>query len=87
MRIFYGALLMLFAASMLTSCGHKKPVINETNVLHANEEVLTKVIIYDVFSPPVASRIYAYTNLAEYEAQRFADPKYCSLTDQLKGFG
>ena len=72
---------------LLTACGHKKNVINETNVLHANEETLTKVIIYDVFTPPVASRIYAYTNLASYEAIRFANPKYNSLTVQLKGFG
>ncbi len=87
MRIFYNALLILAVSFFIASCGHKKPVINETDVLHANEEELTKVIIYDVFTPPVASRIYAYANLAAYEAQRFADPKYCSLTAQLKGFG
>lgn len=87
MRIFYSALLILSVSSLLSSCTHTKPAIKETDVLHANEEVLTKVIIYDVFSPPVASRIYGYANLASYEAQRFADPKYRSLTDQLKGFG
>ena len=29
---------------------------------------LTDVIIHDIFKPPVASRIYAYANLAGYEA-------------------
>ena len=48
---------------------------------------LTQVIIYDVFTPPVAARIYGYTNLASYEAMRYADPKYNSITAQLKGFG
>ena len=46
---------------------------------------LTDAIIYDIYSPPVASRLYAYTNLAYYEAIR---PAYQSnsITNQLKGF-
>lgn len=44
---------------------------------------LSDVIIADIFTPPVASRIYAYTNVAAYEAVRFQDPKYKSLTNQL----
>ena len=28
---------------------------------------VTEVIIHDIFSPPVASRIYAYSNMAAYE--------------------
>jgi hypothetical protein len=39
-----------------------------------------------VFTPPVAARIYAYTNLASYEAMKFANPKYNSLTNQLREF-
>ncbi len=72
---------------ILTGCTYKpKPVLNEAEILHSNEEQLTRVIIYDVFSPPVASRIYGYTNLASYEAMRHADAKYPSFTAQLKGF-
>jgi len=77
---------LLMAGMLFAGCRHKA-AINETDVLHANEEELTKVIIYDVFTPPVASRIYAYTNLASYEAVRFVNPKYVSLAAQLKGFG
>lgn len=44
------------------------------------------MIIYDVFTPPVASRIYAYASLASYEAIRFENPDYLSLTTQLHGF-
>jgi hypothetical protein len=74
-------------ALLLASCVHKeKAVINEAEILHSNEEQLTHVIIYDVFTPPVASRIYGYTGLASYEALRYADPKYNSLITQLKGF-
>ena len=33
------------------------------------------------------ARIYGYTSLAAYEAIRYADPKYNSITAQLRGFG
>ena len=80
--------LFFFSVVILSSCGQKsKPAIDESEVLHSNEQALTKVVIYDVFSPPVASRIYGYTNLASYEALRYADPKYNSITAQLNGFG
>lgn len=79
---------ILFLMVLLTSCIHKdKQVIDEAGILHTNEDQLTHVIIYDVFTPPVASRIYAYTNLASYEAMRYTDPKCNSITAQLKGFG
>lgn len=84
---YLNCLLILFATALLFSCGHKKKLsIKDTDILHANEEQLTRVIVYDVFSPPVASRIYGYTNLASYEAMRYADPRYNSLIAQMKGF-
>src|SRR3569833_486888 len=82
LSIFFAAILFFF----LTSCGHKGSLPVDTDVLHANEDALTHVIIYDVFTPPVAARIYAYTNLASYEAMKYADPKYNSLTAQLRDF-
>ncbi len=65
----------------------KAAMLSDAAVLHANEDQLTQVIIYDVFTPPVASRIYGYTALASYEAMRYADPKFNSIAVQLKGFG
>ncbi len=65
----------------------KAAMLSDAAVLHANEDQLTQVIIYDVFTPPVAARIYGYTALASYEAMRYADPKYNSIAVQLKGFG
>lgn len=62
-------------------------MINSTDVLHENQDQLTQIIIYDVFSPPVASRIYAYTSLASYEAIRFAKPGNESIAEKLNGFG
>ena len=46
---------------------------------------LTDVIIADIFTPPVASRIYAYPNIAAYEALRFMDDKHESYYGLLNG--
>jgi hypothetical protein len=44
---------------------------------------LSEIIIRDIFTPPVASRIYAYTNIAAYEALVPAHPDFQSLGGQL----
>ncbi|MDB5022362.1 MAG: vanadium-dependent haloperoxidase, partial [Mucilaginibacter sp.] len=42
---------------LLYACrGKEKGPIDGATVLHQNEDQLTNVIIYDVFTPPVASR-------------------------------
>ena len=46
---------------------------------------LTDVIVYDIFSPPVASRIYAYPNIAAYEVIAATNENYRSLAGQLNG--
>ena len=45
---------------------------------------LTDVIVYDIFSPPQASRIYAYPSIAAYETLQLKHPAYKSLAGQLK---
>jgi hypothetical protein len=60
--------------------------LSDAEILHQNQDQLTEVIIYDVFSPPVASRIYAYSSLASYEAMRFAQPGSKSMASALNGF-
>ncbi|MEP6514369.1 MAG: vanadium-dependent haloperoxidase [Parafilimonas sp.] len=44
---------------------------------------LTQVIISDIFTPPVCSRIYAYTNIAAYEALRPGYKNYPSYAGTL----
>ncbi|WP_411032121.1 vanadium-dependent haloperoxidase [Spongiimicrobium sp. 3-5] len=46
---------------------------------------LTDVIVADIFTPPVASRIYSYPNIAAYESIRFMDPSKPSLVGKLNG--
>jgi len=88
MKYLFRVSFVLLVVMSMISCRHKESSpIDEAAVLHENEDQLTNVIIYDVFTPPVASRIYGYTALASYEAIRYADPKYNSITAQLRGFG
>src|ERR1700679_86954 len=48
---------------------------------------LTDIMVHDIFSPPVASRIYLYTSIAAYETMVKAHPQeYASLNGQIKGF-
>ena len=46
---------------------------------------LSSVVIRDIFTPPVCSRIYAYPNVAAYEALVSGYPSYRSLAGQLNG--
>jgi hypothetical protein len=87
MKIFIYSIQILLCCTLLFGCKEKKNVvINDVDVLHQNQDQLTQIIIYDVFSPPVASRIYAYTSLASYEAIRFSKPAAPSIAEKLNGF-
>ena len=55
------------------------------NYLHRAIKQVTDVIVHDIYSPPVAARIYAYTTIGGYEAGRFADGDYLSFAEQLHG--
>ncbi len=57
----------------------------DAGALHRSIKVVTDVMVHDIFSPPVASRIYAYVSVAGYEAARAGDGRYRSLAGQLFG--
>ena len=87
----FGYLLALVLVG-LSSC-RKAASPAEYNAKAANVEYynaalnkLTEVVIHDIFSPPVASRIYSYANLAGYEALVPFDAQYESLGGKLKRF-
>lgn len=53
------------------------------NHIHKGVDNVTNVIIHDIFSPPVASRIYMYSSIAAYEATRYADSSLVTLSGQI----
>jgi hypothetical protein len=72
-----------YALYMLAGTAHAQP---GTTLLHRAEQNLTRVIVHDIFSPPVASRIYLYANAAAYETLVLGHEGYKSLYGQAKGF-
>ncbi len=83
--IMYSSFLVLVS---LNSCKEttKQKTITGSAIQYYCVQKLTDVIVYDIFSPPVASRIYSYSNLAYYEALKFAYPNEASIISKLKGF-
>lgn len=55
--------------------------------MHRSIKAVTDVMVHDIYSPPVASRIYAYITVAGYEAAINGNSKYLSLSNQLNGLG
>jgi hypothetical protein len=58
---------------------------SDADLLHKAVDDLTSVMVYDIFSPPQASRAYTYASIAAYEAMRHDDSSYRTLAGQLRG--
>jgi hypothetical protein len=78
-------ILILFLVSCNTGSIDYKKKVQKTEFIHRSLKQITDVIVHDIFSPPVASRIYAYTTIAAYEAIIHQDSSYVSLAGQLNG--
>lgn len=82
---FLGVLLFTVLLTT-TSCNKKKdPIVLTGEDFHASVDKVTEVMVHDIFSPPVASRIYAYPNIAAYEILAQNSANYRSLASQLRG--
>ncbi|WP_299550502.1 phosphatase PAP2 family protein [Seonamhaeicola sp.] len=70
---------------VLQSCKtEKEPIaISATDFYNAVEQV-TQIMVHDIFSPPVASRIYVYPNIAAYEIISQNSDTYKPLAGQLR---
>lgn len=68
------------------SCNkEQQPITISTDDYHSAVEKLTEVMIRDIFSPPLASRVYVYPNIAAYETLNQDHSQYQSLVNQLNG--
>src|SRR5688572_5418430 len=76
-------ILLLLISCTVSATDHWKQKADDPNFLHRAIKQVTDVIVHDIFSPPVASRIYAYITIAAYEASIHDDAKYISLAGQL----
>lgn len=79
------------AAALLAGLGCQRTPANyreiaaDPELLHRSVEQVTEAMMASITSPPVASRTYAYSSIAAYEAMRHEFTGYRSLAGQLKG--
>jgi len=78
-------LCITFLGGCSTDNADYAKVTSNPEFIHRSLKQVTDRIVHDIFSPPVASRIYTYTSVAGYEAVRHADPALLSLSGQLTG--
>ena len=70
-------------ASIFAGKKNWKELADSPDYLHRAIKQVTDVIVHDVYSPPVASRTYAYITVAAYEAARNENAGCLSLAGQL----
>ena len=78
--------LLIVLFSCFFSCQQEEtPIAISSEDYHTTIDKLTEVMVHDIFSPPVASRIYVYPNIAAYETLNQNNKTYNSLVNQLNG--
>jgi len=79
--------ILIFLVFVFYGCEKKtnESIEVKSQVLHDAMQNLSDVIVHDIFSPPVASRIYAYPSIAAYEILASNDSSYVTLAGQLNG--
>ena len=80
-------LMMLFLMLGLTQCKKQELIEISAEDYHLAQDELTAVMVHDIFSPPLASRVYAYANIAAFEIMaQEAGNDHASLAGVLSGF-
>ena len=65
------------------------PIEISAEDFHIAQDELTAVMVHDIFSPPLASRVYAYSNIAAYEIlsqkKEYPHSSYAGVLNGFKG--
>lgn len=80
---FFSALAFIISTGCTPKPDYQK-VMHDPLLYSKTMHELNYVIIYDIFNPCVASRIFAYTNLAAYETLAKEGTHYTSLEGKIK---
>ncbi|MGB3542950.1 vanadium-dependent haloperoxidase, partial [Rubrivirga sp.] len=81
---------LLVLAMLATGCGGSDVVpleADDPELLHGAVQRVTDVMTYDIFSPPQASRVYAYVSVAAYEAMAATRNDVGTLAGQVRDLG
>lgn len=81
------SLFVLVLLSLNIACKQKDmPIEISPDDYHKTVDKITEVMVHDIFSPPVASRIYNYANISAYEVIAQSNSEYRTLANQLTNF-
>ena len=77
--------VLIFISIICTvlSCKKDKKIDVTTEDYHASIQNVSQIMLHDIFSPPVASRIYVYPTIAAYEVMAQNSKSYNSLQNQI----
>jgi len=81
---------VLIVATLMFASSCKKnaePIDIAAIDFHNSVDMVSKVMVHDIFSPPVASRVFAYPNIAAYEIIAQHNDAYNSLKGQITHLG
>ncbi|HKZ66200.1 MAG TPA: vanadium-dependent haloperoxidase [Chitinophagaceae bacterium] len=82
-QVFF--VIFLFFSYPVIANENWKEKTEKAEYIHRAIKQLTDVMVYDIYSPPVASRTYAYISIAGYEAVVAGNTNYQTLAGQLHG--
>lgn len=78
-------LLPLVFSALIFSCSKQpQPIAITAEDYHKAIDNVTAIQVHDIFSPPVAARIFSYSSIAAYEAVQASNDDYQSLGGQLR---
>ncbi|MEY2963693.1 MAG: hypothetical protein RL754_954 [Bacteroidota bacterium] len=81
------ALFAPMLALAFTQCaGPSEPYDDFSRDFQAQNKAVTDILVHDIFSPPVAARVYAYSTAAAYEVIAQTNDSYRSLHGQFSDF-
>jgi hypothetical protein len=78
----FGLMLLTFAQCT----GPKEPYSHFSRDFQDELQAITEILVHDIFSPPVAARVYVYTSSAAYEVVAQSNDDYRSLVGQFHEF-
>jgi hypothetical protein len=79
MKILKSKYNLLLVLVVLASCNKPESIEISPELFHKSVDKVMEIQIHDIFSPPVASRVFAYPNIAAYEILAQKSNKFQSL--------
>ena len=84
-KFFLIVTIFCFHSCSETNNINYKEQLSDPELFQAAMQNLTDIVVYDIFSPPVASRVYLYPSVAAYEIMAyFNSDNFNSLKGQVK---